>query len=280
MTEDAKKIIESHPAAKKRKYKLKQTAFENITLANEIRATFVDANAYFSANETSLLSCNSAEIIKGVDETIKIKIEALKEATDLFSTESEQTVTMFEPASVLLTNDEVLIKSYADEIAFSLCPYSSGQEADSITNRTFNEVFGLFMQDKAVQAEKYAEKFAEKLRKQTIKFKKEQLLYEISAFEEIMCYSISRVKQDPSEAAVGYAAAAERCFSDISLCLLKSGIEIIRPNSGDRFNGKEHEVLMAEKNPDFAKGEIIKTMNSGYKQGDITLIRANVIAAR
>jgi len=46
------------------------------------------------------------------------------------------------------------------------------------------------------------------------------------------------------------------------------------------FNPKEHEVLMAESNADFKKGEIVKVMNSGYRRKDLILLRANVIAAR
>jgi len=46
------------------------------------------------------------------------------------------------------------------------------------------------------------------------------------------------------------------------------------------FNGKEHEVLIAETSEGFAKGEIIKVINPGYKRGDFILTRANVIAAK
>ena len=37
---------------------------------------------------------------------------------------------------------------------------------------------------------------------------------------------------------------------------------------------------MAESNADFKKGEIVKLMNSGYRQNGAVILRANVIAAR
>ncbi len=58
------------------------------------------------------------------------------------------------------------------------------------------------------------------------------------------------------------------------------GVDIIAPKPHDIFNGKEHEVIMAEKNNDFKKGEIIKLINSGYKNKNYIILRANVIAAK
>ncbi|MCL2753821.1 MAG: nucleotide exchange factor GrpE, partial [Defluviitaleaceae bacterium] len=60
----------------------------------------------------------------------------------------------------------------------------------------------------------------------------------------------------------------------------KFGIEKISPKTHEQFNAKEHEVLMAEQKEGFTKGEIIKTINSGYRYNDTIIVRANVIAAR
>jgi len=62
--------------------------------------------------------------------------------------------------------------------------------------------------------------------------------------------------------------------------LRKNNITPIRPNPQEIFNGKEHEVLVAEKQEGFNKGEIIKLVGSGYRYKDVVLMRANVIAAR
>ena len=53
------------------------------------------------------------------------------------------------------------------------------------------------------------------------------------------------------------------------------------PNPHDMFDPKEHEVLLAEKNEQFLKGQIIKVVNYGYKKKDKGIIkRATIIAAK
>ena len=46
------------------------------------------------------------------------------------------------------------------------------------------------------------------------------------------------------------------------------------------FNGREHEVLMAEVKEGFKKGEIIKTLNKGYRFNDQIILKANVVACK
>jgi molecular chaperone GrpE (heat shock protein) len=79
---------------------------------------------------------------------------------------------------------------------------------------------------------------------------------------------------------IDFVAEIDKRHRNLEAILAKYGIEKIAPKPFDIFNAKENEVLMAEVNPDFKKGEIIKTMNSGYRLGDLVLVRANVIAAR
>jgi len=111
-----------------------------------------------------------------------------------------------------------------------------------------------------------------------LKFKRETVLYEVSTYEEILLYSVSRLRLDEAhEAAV---ATADETLHMLEILLKKNNIQVIRPQPHDTFNAKEHEVLMAENSPDFKKGEIIKLMNSGYRQKDTVILRANVIAAR
>ena len=64
------------------------------------------------------------------------------------------------------------------------------------------------------------------------------------------------------------------------MLLKKNNIDLIRPTPHEMFNPKEHEILMAETLSDFKKGEIVKLMNSGYRQRETVLMRANVIVAR
>jgi len=119
-----------------------------------------------------------------------------------------------------------------------------------------------------------------KLDKASLRYKKEALLYEISTFEEILYYSVSRLR----ESTLPHVAAAVQILDETIFVLEEHirtrGITIIRPNPHEPFNGREHEVLTAEEQEGFAKGQIIKTMVSGYKQNDQVIIRANVVAAR
>ena len=67
--------------------------------------------------------------------------------------------------------------------------------------------------------------------------------------------------------------------TELTAVLSRNGVEIIAPEPHDAFDGKAHEVMMAEPHEGFRKGEIVKVMNSGYRQDGVVLMRANVIAA-
>ena len=121
------------------------------------------------------------------------------------------------------------------------------------------------------------------LQKKLAQFKKEQLLFECSTFEEILHYSVSRLREVSESDAPevhAFVAAIDENAARLSSILTCRGITLMQPSPHDMFNGREHEVLMAEEREGFAKGEIIKFINSGYKEKDIVLIRANVIAAK
>ena len=60
----------------------------------------------------------------------------------------------------------------------------------------------------------------------------------------------------------------------------EKGIEIIDPKPKDIFVAKEHDVLMAERVEGYKKGEIVKVMTKGYKNGNLVYIRSSVIAAK
>jgi molecular chaperone GrpE (heat shock protein) len=76
------------------------------------------------------------------------------------------------------------------------------------------------------------------------------------------------------------AARLEGTYAALEVLLRKNNVTPIRPMPHDPFNGREHEVLVAEKQEGFEKGEVIKRLGSGYRYKDIVLVRANVIAAK
>ena len=119
-----------------------------------------------------------------------------------------------------------------------------------------------------------------KTEKASFRFKKETLLYEISTYEEILYYSVTRLRESSLPEVAAAVTILDDTFLALEALLAENGITPIRPAAHEAFNGREHEVLTAEEQEGFAKGEIIKTMTSGYKLGDQVILRANVIAAR
>jgi len=133
------------------------------------------------------------------------------------------------------------------------------------------------------QEEKYTKVMAqgvEKAGKTIFRYRKETLLYEICTFEEILFYSVTRLRESTLPQIEEGVKILDETFATLESLLANKEITVIRPAPHEAFNGREHEVLTAEEQEGFAKGEIIKTMTSGYKQGDKVILRANVVAAR
>ena len=244
-------------------YNFRRMVNDEMMLAEEM------INIFKMLHESWLIPVEEGEgtdIVKGVGETIEIKIESLSEAMQLMREETNKLIESFSP-NVAPTEEEV--KS-ATEAACKVIAENKLENIDYDNLPIFAE--------RKLNQEKSIKQFQENFEKKLIKFKREVLLYEISTYEEIIFYSISRLRESMEH--IETVNLADSCLTMLEIMLKKSNIEVIRPTAHDMFNPKEHEVLMAESNPDFKKGEIVKMMNSGYKQGDTILLRANVIAAR
>ncbi len=109
---------------------------------------------------------------------------------------------------------------------------------------------------------------------------KTDLLFELRTFEELVEHSLKKlIEHEPKSA---------KMMTDIMISTLERSrdilsshrIEFIIPKEHEKFDGKYHEVMMAETTTGFAKGEIIKTTNIGYKLKDFVILRASVIAAK
>lgn len=238
-----------------------RTMINNETmLADEMTKIFINLRENWPDNEDS-------DILKGVAETIEIKIDSLRESIN------------------------ELIKDCNKLIDSTLSAHSS--ESDGDLEAVKSAVWQTWManpdvdisQDEIPAIEerkniqnKKIEHCCDTLQKKLTRFKREVLLYEISTYEEIIFYSISRLREtdEHTEAVM----LADDTILSLQTLLKKNNIDVICPQPHDMFNPKEHEILIAESNPGFAKGEIVKLMNSGYRQGDVVLLRANVIAAR
>ena len=134
-----------------------------------------------------------------------------------------------------------------------------------------------FLSDRLLRRQ---EKIEQEADKKIIKFLREHLLFEMSTYEEIINYSVSKLRESQEDFIITYVKEIDALTHSIEEILKAYKIEFIHPNPHEKFNGKEHEVLMAEVREGFQKGEIIKTMNKGYMLDGQIILKANVIAGK
>ncbi|MCL2571839.1 MAG: nucleotide exchange factor GrpE [Defluviitaleaceae bacterium] len=216
------------------------------------------------------------DIINGIVETLKIKIESLNESLEIYETDNRKLLESISSQIPRLTGQD--IEEAASQLFTAWCEAPPEQESIPAFFE-LQESLGAFG-GYHKQLVKLMAANTEKLEKSALRFKKETLLYEISTYEEILFYSVTRLRDSDQPEVLAAVTIFDETFNSLESLIADAGITVIRPIPHDPFNGKEHEVLTAEEQEGFAKGEIIKTMTSGFKQGDQVIIRANVVAAR
>ncbi len=197
------------------------------------------------------------DIISGIAETVDIKIQNIQ----------ENVLEFLQKATVLIS--EISNNEKYDRIFLLFEKYDGSLE------ETINEIFF----EINMLIDKYGN-VCKKTKKLILGLQKDCILFEISTFEEIMNYSVSRMRNSKNLYVEAFVQNIDFVFGELKQVLSVVGVDIIAPKPHDIFNGKEHEVIMAEKNNDFKKGEIIKLINSGYKNKNYIILRANVIAAK
>jgi molecular chaperone GrpE (heat shock protein) len=245
--------------------------FANLKISLPILGT-EDAPAEENETEARL----QLNILQGIYETIEIKIDSLQESVLLFN-----------------ENGQNLKQKFYDEKP-TVSEKETGDIVEAVYEAWLASVPEFFEVDKFFAAvaesdiftpildrvKKHSDNCLNNAEKLTFRFKKEVLLYEICTYEEILTHSASRLRESEWES----MAAAERelsdAYKDLGILLENNNIAAIRPAAHEQFNAFEHEILVAEKQEGFAKGEIVKILNTGYKQNNKVILRANVIAAR
>ena len=248
-------------------YRFRRMINDEMMLANEMINIFVSLNENWPKTPKESPG-EGPDILRGVEETIEIKIEALKESVSQMAEECNGLIEVFISQNASPANEDI---ESAKEVAWQLWMDSPDGFLEACAKLPVFE-------ERKLEQEKTFTRTLEALERKLTKFKREILLYEISTYEEIIFYSISRLRE--LEEYEHEVSLADGTLNLLEIMLKKNSIEVIRPKPHDPFSPKEHEVLMAESNPDFKKGEIVKLMNSGYRQRDMILLRANVIAAR
>ncbi len=271
-------------APKKLVYGLKKNISEAKSLTDDVIYVFSKMCLYCAENKTMLSASPNYEIINGIAETVEIKIQSMKESEEQFSEDAYSALKMLSEEGEAANEAECA--EFCSECEKAVFECTSGfSKDDRRLIMLFKRLYSDFDSDEiAVRAlaktEKGLRSRAENVGKRIFRYKKESLFYELSTFEEIMHYSVSRLITLNAPEDAGFISFITTEHEFLASLIRRYGIEEIKPRPHDMWNGKEHEVLIAEKDEAFCKGEIIKLMNTGYKEGDTVIIRANVVACK
>lgn len=265
-------------------YNSKKDVSQTIHMVLEASRCFGSILSHYEENKEHLLTLGESDIIKGVAETILIKVESLDEAIVEFERDTDTVIAGLSAAQtgILESDEEKMLAVFEEHLTRRLIELRKGEKKgpqiikDTASDGLDKGICGEYW-DKALKPHS---KKKDEIEKKVLIFKRDSFFFEISTFEEIMYYSVSRLREASDSRVLEFVSEIDNQYKKISDVLTKYGIEKIAPGPHDFFNPKENEVLMVEENEAFKKGEIIKTMNSGYRQNDVVIVRANVIAAK
>jgi len=244
---------------------------DEIAFFEEIISTF-EASDFWLTNMPKTQIQQEKEIVSGIIETVRIKIESLKESIEQLKSNTGSVLADIESRLPQAPHDAAF--GLYEAWCLALLDYD-GMD-DFFINVINEEPFFSY-------ADKLSKELAAttaKLEKIILRFRKESFFYEISTYEEILYYSVSKLRESELSQVAAVVEILDETYIALETIIEEKGITVIRPEPHQPFVGKEHEVLTAEEQEGFLKGEIIKTMTSGYKEGDQVILRANVIAAR
>jgi len=250
-------ILKEHSEEIRNIAKIEMEVDEISFFAEKIISKFQFLYDYWKINADNYYETDFYEIIFGIAETVDIKIQNIRENVFEF----------LQKANVLIS--ELPNREKYDKLFLLWGKFNESSEED--VNNIFSKLNKLI--------DKYGN-ICGKIKKMILELQKDSILFELSTFEEIMNYSVSRMRNSQNLYIEEFVQNIDFVFGELKQVLSVVGVEVIAPEPHDFFNGREHEVIMAEKNNDFKKGEIIKLINSGYKEGDYVILRANVIAAK
>ncbi|MCL2169989.1 MAG: nucleotide exchange factor GrpE, partial [Defluviitaleaceae bacterium] len=263
----------------KKIYFCKKSIWQSGQMAEEFCAAFAHISKHFEKHSEELLTHEHGDIIKGVHETIGIKVETLRDAAQEFFTDADGKIESFGDEASGGADSQEFARVGTEFVLEWLF------EIECLDSEFVKYIFDEFGKSDAFAGATAAitrawDKREDIINKKIAAFMRDNLFFELTTFEEIMHYSVSRLRETEDAAVATFVEEIDKQHKHLDAILTKHDIEKITPAAHEPFNAKEHEVLMAELNPDFKKGEIIKTMNSGYKKGEQVIVRANVIAAR
>jgi len=251
----------------------KMLAEEVTLLFSKVKEALPQIDALQPSHETEALM----QILNGIAETIAIKIDILTDGIAEFDEAGQNMLRTFDESRITVTEEDIL--SVAENI-YATWKQNPPKTVESIEEFLISVMGCGISSNIMARIQKQGLDFADRIDKFSFRFKKETLLYEICTYEEILTHSASRLRDSEWTEMIQAEAELSDTYNSIEALLGQNNIVPIRPAVHEMFNAFEHEVLVAEKAEGFAKGEIIKIINTGYRLGDRVIVRANVIAAR
>ena len=262
---------------------MKQEKEQYQIMMEKILTSFHQFQTYYQEQEEFLLATKQKDSFAGINETLAIKIQSIEEEQEEWKIQIKEF--LGDLVYPFLKKDKedkeipiFLYKKWVEEDkSYSIDPIDLDTSLESILKKDQEEGYAKLIQEKMTRWKEQSKQQWDKIISNHLK---DQLLFEISTFEEVLHYSISRIREETEEIIQQYVIQIDDLTKQLYEALEEYGINFISPKPHEKFNGREQEVLLAEKNENFQKGEIIKCINTGYRYQGQVLLRANVIAAR
>ncbi len=248
------------------KIMLENSSFEPeakiFVLSSDVQKSFNKITTFVEKNSLDNVTKKAYDIIKGIDETVRIKCENIgeqeKELKELYITKC---VSVADDVFENIKNEVFKLKT-------------GGEHVDLFDKVKSIEEF--FHNDKT---ESYIKVDETQIKDEIESFKKNCILQEISTFEQVINHSVNSLKSDENTLVAKFVGLNEEVNIEIFEILKNHNILKINPQEKSVFDAKEHFVLTAEKTEGFKKGEIIKVVSLGFIENDEVLMKASVVCA-
>lgn len=272
------------------KFELKRLEILNrlkVSITDEIKKTvmFSMLEITDASKEFQLLSCQTVQRLKGAQQQLQSsQLENLtipEESKKIVQAMSETLQMKYE--TLKEKEYEYIVAKKENSVAYEKQLLDFSVKIKSKIDEYFEEMLRCDKYPFVFVHENY-QKLFEQLLGHNLKFDlsylKTDLLFEIVTLEEIVKYALPKLISDDHKAIQEVIEIIRECYEKISRNITKAGIEPIEPRIHDKFNGKEHEVIMTEEVEGFIKGEVVTVHTKGYKFEGLPILRASVIAAK
>lgn len=215
------------------------------------------AGAFGQAWEACMEMGADDAVSSGIKETLQIKHKVIEEKNEAYRSLTARRLERSEAALIVLGNDLLKnVRVYFDQ------RLHHREDAFALTEK---------------QCERLKRELEDIALKQDVAYLAQDLLPEINTFEDLIGGTLEKM------AGMEQLQWMVRLLADLSVHIGEishgAGLEMIDPQAGERFNGREQEVLMVETDADRKKGEIIKVHTKGYRFGRVIVQRAQVIVS-